>query len=443
MNKSLERKGQKSERTDETSGKTNESQGRTDQEKARTNEKQGKRIGNPEETNERPGSTDVRPEETNENQGRTDVRPEETNERPGSTDVRPEETNENQGRTDVRPEETNENQGRTDVRPEKTTENQGITDVRPEKTTENQERMNVSPKGTDRSPEETDKKPKEMNRKPEKTNEGPKRMNESLEKMNGNQERINMNRKKMDRRSGKTDESPVGTVRSSEGTNEKSKGSEWLDEMRQSVAENEICTLSDGDLLDLILNSGSRYICPKGTGESVLRDNGGSLTELGNKKPEDMMRYKNIGRYRSFLLATVLEVGKRMMGETPHQRPVVQSSESAFELIRNDFRGLEHEECWALYMNRANGLIAKERVSMGGVSSTTLDPRIIVKRAVELLASSIIIAHNHPSGNLLPGEYDKSMTSALRKASALFSITLLDHLVIAGNKFFSFSDEGL
>lgn len=216
-----------------------------------------------------------------------------------------------------------------------------------------------------------------------------------------------------------------------------------LAELKRRVSDGDARTLTDGELLDLILSVGSRYSCPEETGENIMAECEGSLIKLGTMSPGDMLRFKNIGSYRAMILCAATEIGKRMMHETPVPKPSVISSRAAFEVLQNDFRGLEHEECWALYLNRANGLIAKERVSMGGVSSTTLDSRIVVRRAVELLASSIIIAHNHPSGNLIPGEYDKTMTAALRKAASLFNISLVDHIVIAGNKFFSFSDEGL
>jgi DNA repair protein RadC len=106
-------------------------------------------------------------------------------------------------------------------------------------------------------------------------------------------------------------------------------------------------------------------------------------------------------------------------------------------------KNLPHEECWVLYLNRANKILAKERLSIGGISSTIMDSKMIIKRAVEKLASSIIIIHNHPSGNPYPGEQDKKQTALLKEAASLFDIALIDHIIIAGNNYYSFSDEGI
>ena len=102
---------------------------------------------------------------------------------------------------------------------------------------------------------------------------------------------------------------------------------------------------------------------------------------------------------------------------------------------------LNHEECWAIFLDRRSRVIAKERLFSGGVSSTTIDIKIVVKRAVELLADSIILIHNHPGGSASPSEADKRQTAALRKAAAALDIALLDHIIVAGDKFFSFCEE--
>ena len=104
-------------------------------------------------------------------------------------------------------------------------------------------------------------------------------------------------------------------------------------------------------------------------------------------------------------------------------------------------RDLPHEECWVLYLNRGHRLIGKERVSSGGLSATVIDLKIIVKKAVERLASGLILVHNHPSGNPLPGEQDRTQTEALKRAAAVFDIALVDHVIIGRKKYFSFSNE--
>jgi len=137
------------------------------------------------------------------------------------------------------------------------------------------------------------------------------------------------------------------------------------------------------------------------------------------------------------------EIAHRYASIRQPERKFIKSSSSAAEVISNDLKHLHHEECWVLYLNRANRLLKKERLSIGGVSSTVVDVKLVVKRALELLASSLILVHNHPSGNCNPGDNDKLQTKILKDAAGLFDITLLDHLIIAGDSYFSFADDGL
>jgi DNA repair protein RadC len=122
--------------------------------------------------------------------------------------------------------------------------------------------------------------------------------------------------------------------------------------------------------------------------------------------------------------------------------PKIYSTKTAAEIAIPLLRDLCHEECWALYLNQANHIISKERVSSGGVSGTVIDIRIILKSAVTKLASSIILMHNHPSGYLKPSAQDTEQTHLLRNAASLLGIRLLDHLIIAGNKYYSFAEDG-
>lgn len=137
------------------------------------------------------------------------------------------------------------------------------------------------------------------------------------------------------------------------------------------------------------------------------------------------------------------EIAQRYESTPIRKLEAIQSSQSAYLLISGQLKNLQHEECWVLYLNRGNRLIARERLSIGGVSSTVVDAKIIMKRALELLASSLILVHNHPSGNNSPGENDKIQTKLLKAAAELFDVTLLDHLIIAGDSYFSFADDGL
>jgi DNA repair protein RadC len=121
----------------------------------------------------------------------------------------------------------------------------------------------------------------------------------------------------------------------------------------------------------------------------------------------------------------------------------VNASEDAFNIMAIDLVELQHEEFWALYLDRANNLIDKSRISQGGISGTVIDVRIIMKQAIEKLASSIVLLHNHPSGNLKPSQADIDITKKAASAAILLDMKVIDHLIIADRKFMSFADDGL
>lgn len=166
------------------------------------------------------------------------------------------------------------------------------------------------------------------------------------------------------------------------------------------------------------------------------------LRQLFTSNKEELQR-------KGFTPATALKL--TILGEIAHryalmpvpERVQISSSASAAKLIAPILKDLPHEECWVLYLNRSNKLLRQEKLSKGGLTATVVDVKLIVKRALELLASSIILVHNHPSGNAQPGESDKAQTRILKDAATLFDITLLDHLIIAGDKYYSFADEGI
>lgn len=134
-------------------------------------------------------------------------------------------------------------------------------------------------------------------------------------------------------------------------------------------------------------------------------------------------------------------INKRYSMILEEPKPQITSSSSAAKLFYPVLRGLDHEECWVLYLNRANRLIARERLSIGGICSTIMDTRLILKRGLEKLSCAIIIGHNHPSGNANPGEQDRVQTKILKDAASLLDIALLDHIIITENSHYSFSDN--
>ncbi len=212
---------------------------------------------------------------------------------------------------------------------------------------------------------------------------------------------------------------------------------------RERILTKGAASLSDAELIAIILGSGTREENAVELARRLLKEYGNNLRSLSSAPVNGLTQIKGIGTTKAATVAAVSEISKRISSSQARDMPNIKSSSSAARLIGPVLRDLSHEECWVMYLNRANKLISKERLSIGGVSATVVDVKIIIRNALERLASSIILVHNHPSGNPSPGENDKNQTKILREAAAFFDISLLDHLIIAGDSYYSFADEGL
>jgi len=202
-------------------------------------------------------------------------------------------------------------------------------------------------------------------------------------------------------------------------------------------------SLSDSELFAIILGSGTKDETAVDMARNLISSNDNSLRELSKLPFEKLIEKKGIGPTKAVSIVAVFEIARRFASSELKSLTQIQSSAYAAKIISPILRDLSHEECWVMYLNRANKLISKERLSIGGVSATVVDVKIVIKNALEKLASSIILIHNHPSGNTKPGENDKVQTKLLKDAAALFDISLLDHLIIAGDEYFSFADDGI
>jgi len=220
---------------------------------------------------------------------------------------------------------------------------------------------------------------------------------------------------------------------------------EWKEDERprEKLVAKGAENLSDAELIAIIIGSGNRDESAVDLGRRLLQLNDNDLRALSGASLESLTSVKGIGPGKAISLIAATEMGKRFSSAPGKVMPGIQSSQSAAKLISPLLRDLPHEECWVMYLNRANKLISRERLSKGGLSATVVDVKFVIKGALERLASSIILIHNHPSGNAHPGESDKIQTKILKDAAALFDITLLDHLIIAGDNYFSFADDGI
>ncbi len=197
-----------------------------------------------------------------------------------------------------------------------------------------------------------------------------------------------------------------------------------------------IASLSDEELLTLLVEE-------PGVAASVLRSCGGSLASVAAEEPARLRMVGGLGRNRALRLLAAAEFGRRVAESRAGEADVIATSDDVVHLFRPKLQRLDHEECWVLYLTSSNRIVERQRVSQGGVQGTVVDHRLIIKRALELLVTQLIMVHNHPSGAAEPSPQDKVLTERIARAAALFDIRLLDHLIISREGDFSFLREGL
>ncbi|HPC99081.1 MAG TPA: DNA repair protein RadC [Bacteroidales bacterium] len=215
------------------------------------------------------------------------------------------------------------------------------------------------------------------------------------------------------------------------------------DRPREKLYNKGTSALSDAELLGILIGSGTRNRSAVDLGRELLAMAGNNLNNLGKMSISDITKIHGIGNARAVTIAAALELGRRRkLAELP-DTVQIKSSRDVFELINPMLADLKHEEFWILFLNRSNRVINRMKLSQGGISGTVTDVRIVMKKAIEFLASGIIVCHNHPSGNLNPSESDSKITQKIREAGNLMDIQLLDHLIISERDYYSFADNGL
>ena len=215
------------------------------------------------------------------------------------------------------------------------------------------------------------------------------------------------------------------------------------DRPREKLLMKGTAALSDAELIAILLGSGTAKLSAVDVAKKVLAHVENNLDTLAKISVKELMKAKGIGEAKAITIVAAMELGRRRKEQSPEEKPKLESSLSAFNIIEGDLMDLPHEEFWVLLLNRANRIIKKKRVSEGGVSGTVADPKIIFKLALEELASGVIVVHNHLSGSLQPSQKDILLTQKLKEAGKTLEINLLDHLIVAGHSYFSFADDGL
>ncbi len=220
---------------------------------------------------------------------------------------------------------------------------------------------------------------------------------------------------------------------------------EWAleDRPREKLMAKGLSSLSDAELLAILLGSGSAKESAVDLAKKILKDCDHNLNELGKKSVADLKKnYHGVGDAKAISIVAALELGKRRRDDDILQKPKISSSEDVFNLMQPILGDLPHEEFWVLLLNRSNKVITKFKISQGGVSGTVIDVRLILKPAIENLASSIVLCHNHPSGNIYPSEADEKITQKVSESAEVMDIKVLDHIIVTEKSYFSFADEG-
>ncbi|WP_106915915.1 RadC family protein [Chryseobacterium aurantiacum] len=202
-------------------------------------------------------------------------------------------------------------------------------------------------------------------------------------------------------------------------------------------------SLSDSELLAIIMGSGSREESVLELSRKILASVNNNWHQLSLLSVMDLMKFKGVGEAKAISIITALEIGKRKAGQGIPEKSVIGNSHDAYSLLKNQLSDLRTEEFWAIFMNNSNKVIHISQLTHGGISQSIVDVRVLFKKALEHLSTGIIIAHNHPSGSLRPSKEDINITQKIEEAGNILNIQLLDHIIVTQDSYFSFSDEGL
>jgi DNA repair protein RadC len=220
---------------------------------------------------------------------------------------------------------------------------------------------------------------------------------------------------------------------------------EWAkgDRPREKLLSKTPMALSDSELLAILINNGTKDKSAVDLAKEVLHLGKNNLNELGRISVKELTKIKGIGEAKAITIAAALELGRRRQAIGSLEKPVVKDSKEIANYLQAILRDHNHEVFAVVFLNRGNRINHFEIISQGGITGTVADPRIILKKALEEDAVSLILCHNHPSGNLRPSKADEELTFKIREAAKYFDIKVLDHIIVSDEGYFSFADEGI
>jgi DNA repair protein RadC len=215
------------------------------------------------------------------------------------------------------------------------------------------------------------------------------------------------------------------------------------DRPREKLRSKGSHTLSNSELIAILIATGTREKSVLELAREVLRLGKDNLSELGKLSVKELMKINGIGEAKAIILAAALELGRRRQALASREKTVIASSTDVATYLQTLLRDYKHEVFAVLFLNRSNKINHFQIVSEGGITGTVADPRVILKKALEEDAVSLILCHNHPSGSLKPSKADQELTHKIKEAAKVFDIKVLDHLIVSDDGYFSFADEGI
>lgn len=215
------------------------------------------------------------------------------------------------------------------------------------------------------------------------------------------------------------------------------------DRPREKLMNKGSKSLTDAELLAIIIGSGSRYESAVSLAKRILAAASNNLNELGRMSLSELMKFNGVGQAKAISIAASLELGRRHQSSIQLDRPIIRSSQDAFNVLYPHVADLAHEEFWLLFLNAKNKILGIEKLSVGGTTSTIVDPKLLFRRALEVKADAVVLCHNHPSGCLSASEMDIELTKKMKTCGDLLGVKVLDHIIVGNNSYYSFADEGL
>jgi DNA repair protein RadC len=215
------------------------------------------------------------------------------------------------------------------------------------------------------------------------------------------------------------------------------------DRPREKLLKKGAVVLSDSELLAILINNGNKEKSAVELAKEILKLGDNNLNELGKLSIKELQKIKGIGEAKAIIIAASLELGRRRHASLALEKTVIKTSSDIAQYLRATIKDFNYEVFAVLFLNKANKINHFEIISRGGLTGTVADPRIILKIALEQEATSIVLCHNHPSGNLKPSKADEELTQKIKNAARFLDILVMDHLIVSEEGFYSFADGGL